>query len=116
MANILITPDIMGWAIGNITESIVKKCGRLNFYVVPVHPRGVGDAYQKIRDLLDGEKIDLWHAQYWRSAQQLWDLFPKLREIPSVLSHYNHESLTKDDWSRFTTLTAPTKWSAFELK
>lgn len=110
---ILITPDIMEWAIGSLTKSIVRHAQhRFDFTVVPVHPRAATDPALHIRQLIKEQgQFDLWHCMYWNSGEQLLSLLPELRGIPSVLSHHNHYALQKADWSRYTKVVVPTGWS-----
>jgi glycosyltransferase involved in cell wall biosynthesis len=116
--NILIVRDVGGWAIGNLTDSIKKHLGnRFNIKIVDVHPRevlkgslDVQTAFHKL------ENIDLINYHYWNSAVQLIKLVPKLKLIPSILSHWNHESLEKKEWKDFDYLTHPTKYGLELLK
>lgn len=114
---ILITPDIISWAIGNLTRSIINaKCmQRFNFKVVCVHPRESMAAYVELDDALkDG--VDFWHAQYWHSAQNVMAMPLKYKEIPKLLSHHNHYALDKSDWREFQGLAIATKWGFDRLK
>jgi len=116
MASILITNDCDGWAIGNLTNSIIKNNPRFNWYKVVVHPRGVAQGYMEIKRLLDsGVKIDLWHAQYWNSALKLLEMTSDLDDIPKFLTHHNHHCLNKSEWKPFTALNEMTDWGCNEL-
>lgn len=114
--NILITPDVPEWAIGNLTEEIVKHNKRFNFFNVPVHPRGIMDGVKEIKKILDENEIHFWHAQYWNSAIQMVLVEPRLKKIPSLLTHHNHSSLEKSDWNDFTAVNEMTKWGTDKLK
>lgn len=109
MINVLITPDISSWAIGNLTRSIERhNSDRFKFHIIPVHPRGVAEGLSKIKLLMKKTRIDLWHAQYWNSAIQLYDVMPELRKIPKVLSHHNHYALREKSWDMFESVVIPT--------
>jgi len=114
--NVLITPDVPDWAIGNLTNIIVKNNPRFNFNCIYVHPRGVTESLRDIQELLRDKKIDLWHAQYWRSATQLMEYLPELKEVPSILTHYNHHCLEKEDWKDFNALVEMTDWGVDILR
>lgn len=114
--NILITPDVHEWAIGNLTKAIVKHNKRFNFYNIAVHPRGVAQGFMEIKKIFDeGIKIDLWHPQYWHSANQLMEMMPELREIPKILTHHNHYQLDESDWKNYDMLAIPTSWGFEKL-
>jgi glycosyltransferase involved in cell wall biosynthesis len=117
--NILITPDILTWAIGNLTRSITnsKSMSRFNFTVIPVHPRDTMASFVDLDRALKGG-IDLWHAMYWHSAQNIIDLHPlkDYAKIPKLLSHHNHYSLDKGDWHEFEGVAVPTNWAMDKLK
>lgn len=112
---ILITPDVPGWAIGNLTDSIIRHNPRFYFINIPVHPRAVGEALPALTQVLN-EGVDFWHAQYWNSAVQLMKMLPKLKEIPKLLTHHNHDRLNKQNWSDFKGLNEMTEWGCNVLK
>lgn len=117
--NILITPDVDDWAIGNLTKAIIKNNKRFNFYKVCVHPRGVPQGIAEIQKLIrEGVKFDLWHAQYWNSARQLLQMMPEFKEIPILLTHHNHHCLEEENWQElgFDMLNEMTDWGVNVLK
>jgi glycosyltransferase involved in cell wall biosynthesis len=118
--NILVTPDILEWAIGNLTRAITKaKCmQRFNFFTVPVHPRGTTEAYLTL-DTVVKKGVDFWHAQYWHSAENVLNDLPmlKLKDVPKLLTHHNHYALDKRDWrEKFDGLAIATRWGFDKLK
>lgn len=114
---VLIVDDIKTWAIGALTDGIMRYASdRIEFINISAHPRDYMQAAMEIKQLLKHEKIDLWHCMYWNSGEQLMTVVPELRNIPKVLSHHNHNSLTKGDWRRYNAVVAPTRWSEEELK
>ena len=114
--NILITPDVHEWAIGNLTKAVVKHNKRFNFFNIAVHPRGVITGIQEIKSLFKNTEIHLWHARYWNSALKMMNLVPELKEISRILTHHNHESLEKDDSNGFDTLVGSTDWGTAKLQ
>lgn len=115
--NILITPDIKEWAIGSLSRGIQRaKCTqRFNFIEIPVHPRGVMQSFVDLDTALKSG-IDLWHAMYWHSAQNVMEILPRIKAIRTLLTHHNHNSLDKGKWGEFTGLTTPTRWGFDKLK
>lgn len=115
--NILITPDVLGWAISNVVQEIVKhQKHRFNFFIQPIHPRGVATEVVPIAHLLNEKEIDLWHAHYWHSADQAMEVAEKLKTIPKLLTHHNHYQLEKSDWRTYDALTIQTRWGENALK
>lgn len=112
---VMINDDVPDWAIGALTKAIVKYNPRFNFVHVSVHPRGLANSFVELHDALK-EGIDLWHAQYWNSALNMIEALPELKNIPSVLTHQNHNSLEKKDWNVFNGLVHPTHWGCDVLR
>lgn len=116
MKNILIICDIPYWAIDRLTQSIVKYNDRYTIDVVYAHPRDPMPAVRDITNLMREKKYDLVHGMYWRSATQLIDIVPGLKDIPSVVSHHNTSHLTKENWEKyFDMVIAPTKFTYGKL-
>lgn len=116
MIDVLLTPDISGWAIDTLCRGIANtNSQRFRFKIIPAHPRAIGECIPAIQEAI-AEGVDVWHAHYWRSAEQLYALVPQLREIPRVLSHHNHNHLSKSDWAGFSWLHEWTKWGVEKLK
>jgi len=117
--NILITPDVDDWAIGNLTRSIMKHNKRFNFYKVCVHPRGIPQGIAEIQRLIrSGVKFDMWHAQYWNSARQVLQFMPELKDVPILLTHHNHHCLENENWQElgFDMLNEMTNWGVRVLE
>lgn len=116
--DILITPDIFEWAIGNLTKAIVKnQKHRFNFHHVSIHPRGVITDTMKVEDLMkEGVEFDLWHAQYFNSSEQAMQFLPALEEIPTMLTVHNHYQMDKPDWKKYDTVAIATKYGVDKLK
>lgn len=114
---ILLTPDAPNWAIANLCRSITKHNPQIQFKIVVAHPRGLGEAIPEIQAALR-EGIDIWHAMYWNSAIQLYDLIPELQDpkLKRILSHHNHYRLTKRDWKQFDMVTEWTDWGVNVLR
>lgn len=114
---ILITPDVPDWAIGALTHSIVRHANRFNMQVVNVHPRDYVPGAMNIRiDIKKNGKPDLWHCMYFNSGKQLLDSMTEIQDIPSVLTHTNHDKLEKDDWSHYDAQVVATNWAIDKLR
>jgi len=113
--NILITPDVDDWAIGTLTKAIVKHNPRFNFINVLVHPRGMAQAFLPLTEALE-QGVDLWHGQYWNSSLNAIEAIPELANLPTLLTHQNHNSLEEKDWSVFNGVVGATHWACDVLK
>lgn len=112
---ILITPDIDTWAIGSLGSTIQRFNQRFDFIKVTVHPRAVGEKFLEIRNAIS-QGVDLWHPLYWRSATQLMEFFPELKNIPKLLTHMNHNNLKDGDWRVFNGVACATNYAADLLR
>jgi len=112
---ILMTPDILEWAIGSLSKAIIKHNPRFNWSLIPVHPRGVANSLPAIVEALK-KGVDFWHAQYWNSAIQMLNVFPELKHKPSLLTHHNHHCLEKKDWRVFSGVNEMTNWGCDVLR
>src|SRR3990167_3519964 len=116
MKNILMVVDVKGWALDNLAQSIKRYNERYNFFFVYVHPRKIAPAIREIQLVLNNNRIDIIHYNYWRLGTQLIDLIPDLKKYPSVCSHHNTKHLKNEDWKKyFTVLVAPTRFVFDEL-
>ena len=99
---IVIVPDTLDWAIGHLAQAIVKYNPQHTFKLIPVHPRDaeeLADSFeQKIREF----SPDVIHFEYFRTAQQLLELKPMLKNYPIILTHHNQrdKALFHADWNK----------------
>lgn len=108
--NILLTSDVRGWAIDNLSQEIMRHNQRFNFIHAYVHPRGVAGDARNIKRILKENRIDLWWCQYWNSGYQLMDLCHELKPIPKLLTHHNHYALKEKGWNEFNSVNEMTRW------
>lgn len=102
---VLIVVDCKNWAIDSLCQGIAKNLkDRFDINIVYVHPREVAHCVSDFKIALS-KGVDLINFHYWRSATQLMEIVPELRDYPKILTHHNHESLEKEDWSKFEYLT-----------
>jgi len=114
---ILIICDIKEWAIGRLTDAIIKHNPQHRFITLYVHPRNVNESVPEINRILKEENIDLVHSMYWRSGTQVIDMFPQLKQYKHIISHHNTEHLRKADWKKYAdVVVAPTKFVCDSLK
>lgn len=86
---IVYVPDIADWAIGSLVNAKVKYTPHNENFVIPIHPR---DAKEKALDFLakvQAIKPDVICYEYFRSAEQLINACPELKNYRSVLVHHN---------------------------
>lgn len=115
--NILCTPDCDNWAIARLTKAIVDNNPRFNFFNISVHPRAVAQGFMEIKKIMrEGIEFDLYQPRYWHATDQLMELMPELKDIPKVLTHHNHNDLTKRNWEEYDTLTVSTNYGFDKLK
>ena len=90
---ILVVVDVEYWAIGRLAKAVIDNNPHHTFEFVAIHPREVTDAHIIGLDtLLDSFKPELIHWHYWRTAEQVIDLLPKLKEYKQILTHHNQKS------------------------
>lgn len=111
---VLITPDVMDWAIGSLTKSIVKHNKRFNWQTIAVHPRGLLEAFPALHDSLK-EGIDVWMCMYWNSGKQIMEQLPEFKDVQSILVHQNHHCIDKDKWREYNGVVEATRWGLERL-
>jgi len=112
---IVMSSDGAGWALDNISNGIIKYNPHIHFERIDIHPRAVDASLMKIQKIIREENIDAWHYQYWRSALQLMDVYPEVKQIPSILTHHNHYCFEKSDWKNFAYNTCQTVYGTDKL-
>ena len=98
---VLFVPDVMNWAIGHLVQAKVKYLRHFKCQIVPVHPR---DAISKAQDFMDRVKRfnpDIIVYEYFRSAEQLINAQPDLKNYKAILVHHNQrdKALFHADWN-----------------
>lgn len=96
--NILIIPDVPFWAIGKLTNAIVRHNQDMPIRIEYVHPRDAEtpDAIERVKQHL--EWADVIHFQYWNTAQKLIKKIPELKSKTTILTHHNQKNLLSEDW------------------
>ena len=86
-----------GWAIGKLSDAIIKKNQGVNIDFVAVHPKEVDRDIADFRKQL-AKKPDLIHFQYWRSTKQLFEKIPELKNFKTICTHHNQKNTLSVDW------------------
>lgn len=101
--------DVPYWAIGHLSESIIKYNRHLEFQVLYVHPKHVEEHLAEVSQWI--EWADVIDYQYWNTCKQLLELLPELKNKKSILTHHNEKDLLSGDWSDIHKIVAETKYS-----
>lgn len=106
---ILIVQDSAGWAIGQLSNVIVKFNKHHRIEILTIHPKELRSNPEPHEDdflaKIEEFKPDLIHFQYWDLANRLHHL----TDIPMVLTHHNQRNLLSCDWSKMQTIIVHTK-------
>ena len=86
-----------GWAIGKLSDAIIRNNEQLHIDFVAVHPKEVDRDIGEFKKLL-AEKPDVIHFQYWRSTKQLFDLVPELKNFKTIQTHHNQKETLSVNW------------------
>lgn len=100
MSKILFVPDVADWAIGHLVSAKARNISQES-KIIPIHPR---DAKEKASWFLEEVKKynpDIICYEYFRSAEQLINAQPELKQYTSVLVHHNQrdKALFHADWN-----------------
>lgn len=86
-----------GWAIGKLSDVIIRNNPQIEIRFVAVHPKHVIEHLTEVEEAAKG--VDLIHYQYWNSAIQLIGYLPHLKDIPAMLTHHNQKNTLQTDWN-----------------
>ena len=89
-----------GWAIGKLSDAIIRKNPQMVFDFVTVHPKEVARDLPAFKKALEN-KPDLIHFQYWNSTRQLFEAIPELRKYKTIQTHHNQKNTLSCDWKDF---------------
>jgi glycosyltransferase involved in cell wall biosynthesis len=99
---ILIVEDSVGWAIGALTNVIVRNNPQLNIRVLTIHPKELRNLPEpniaKFEYEVQTFNPDVIHFQYWDLANTLGKL-DVCRNRKLILTHHNQKNLLTHDWS-----------------
>ena len=99
---ILIVPDTLKWAIGHLVEAKVRYNTHHTFKIVEVHPRDAKSLADDFERVVKEFNPDIIHYEYFRSAEQLINAKPFLKNYTSILTHHNQrdKALFHADWKK----------------
>ena len=72
-----------GWAIGKLSDAIIKYTPHIEMDFVAVHPKEIDRDIVKFKEALD-KQPDVIHFQYWRTTQQLFERMPELKKYKTI--------------------------------
>lgn len=98
---ILFVPDIPNWAIGGLVNAKVKYLQHHDCKIVPVHPRDAISRADEFLKIVQDFEPDIICYEYFRSASQLIQTKPELKQYKSILVHHNQrdKALYHADWN-----------------
>ena len=96
---VLIIADTPKWAIGKLSNSIIRNNEDVEIDICYVHPRDAKEeeSINLVKEKIEG--VDVVHFQYWNTAQRLINNIPKLLEMKTILTHHNQKNLLSKDWN-----------------
>ncbi|MCK4686626.1 MAG: glycosyltransferase [Candidatus Lokiarchaeota archaeon] len=104
--NILIITDKKDSAIDKLAQMIEKYNQHLNIDVISVHPKRPDATQLKQFEILIA-KADVVDFHYWKTAEKLKELYPEIKDKPSLLCHFNPYNLEEKDWKDYNVIVAP---------
>lgn len=95
---VLIVADTPKWAIGKLSQSIIRNNKDVEIDICYVHPRDAKEQVNidMVKERIEG--VDVVHFQYWNTAQRLIRNIPELLEKKTILTHHNQKNLLSKDW------------------
>ena len=86
-----------GWAIGKLSDAIIKYTPHIEMDFVAVHPKEIDRDIVKFKEALD-KQPDVIHFQYWRTTQQLFERMPELKKYKTIQTHHNQKNTLSVNW------------------
>lgn len=115
MLRVLSVVDKSGTAIDRLAQGVSKYIEGFEYTVVDVHPKRPDlKQLQRFEDEL--ARADLCDWGYYRTAEMLRGKYPKAKELPSVLSHFNPYAITESNWEDYDLLVTCNKTIQANLK
>ena len=109
---ILIVQDFAGWAIGQLSNVIVKHNKHLDIKIISIPPKELrAYHFEKMRefeDTVNEFNPDVIHFQYWDIANTL-SKSSVCEGKKLILTHHNQKNLLSHDWHNFDVLVCHTK-------
>lgn len=97
--------DKKGTALDRLACGVAKYHINLDYDVIDCHPKRP-DPEQLARIENECRDADIIDYQYFRTADLLRNMYPWLKEKPSILTHNNPYSIRERDWSDYELVVA----------
>ena len=97
--------DKKGTALDRLAVGVAKYHDNLDYDVIDCHPKRP-DPEQLARIENECRDADIIDYQYFRTADLLRNMYPWLKEKPSILTHNNPYSIHERDWSDYQIVVA----------
>ena len=107
---ILFVPDVKDWAIGHLVQAKVKYLQQFDCEVFAVHPRDAVGMADEFFEYVEKFNPDVIIYEYFRSAEQLINARPELKQYKSILVHHNHKRRMSKDISINVTFIKKEQW------
>ncbi len=97
--------DKEGTALDRLAQGVKDYHSNLDYIVCDVHPkRPDQEQLQRFEEAVkDADVIDY---QYFKSAELLREIYPKIKNIPSILTHNNAYSHRDGEWNDYQIVVA----------
>ena len=114
MLKVVVVCDKTGTAIDRLCQGVAKYHDNLEYIVCDVHPkRPDPDQLARFEEAI--KDADIIDYQYFRTAEKLRELYPELKNIPSILSHNNPYSINEGNWNDYQIVVANNKTMEVDL-
>lgn len=112
---VLAVVDKSNTAIDRLAQGVAKYTDGFDYVVIDCHPKRPSlEQLQRFEDELAHADIICW--EYYRTAEMLRDKYPRAKEVPSILSHYNPYAITESNWEDYDILVTCNKTIQRNLK
>ncbi len=92
MKKVLQVIDTYNWAIDKLSRGVVKYNQRYSWKRLAVHPKGLQRNEIDLEPIREAVKwADVIDFQYWRTASQLAELIPEIKNKKVMMSHHNEK-------------------------
>jgi glycosyltransferase involved in cell wall biosynthesis len=97
--------DKVGTALDRLAKGVKDYHNNIDYIVCDIHPKRP-DPEQLTRFEEAVKDADVIDYQYFKSAEKLRELYPEIKNIPSILTHNNAYSHREGDWNDYQIVVA----------
>jgi glycosyltransferase involved in cell wall biosynthesis len=105
MLRVVSVSDKVDTAIDRLCHGVEKYHDNIDYQVVAIHPKREEPENLKAFSEL-AKDADIMDYQYFRTADMLREMYPWLKDKPSILTHNNPYSIHERDWSDYQIVVA----------